>query len=80
MPLPEIGADDFRVANDVCRLALRQNLAEIEHDGAINQRHYDLHYVLDHQDRHAGGAHLAHQFNAPLRLDRSETREHLVEQ
>ena len=33
MTVPQIGDDHFRVANDVCRLALDQHLAEIEHDG-----------------------------------------------
>ncbi|MEY9676231.1 hypothetical protein ABIE93_006165 [Bradyrhizobium elkanii] len=56
------------------------HLAEIEHDGAVDQRHHDLHDVLDHQHGDAGGAHLAHQLDAGLCLDRRQSGEDFVEQ
>ena len=61
-------------------LALDQHLAEIEHDGAVDQRHHDFHDVLDHQNGNAGVAHLAHQFDAGLRLERRQTGQAFVEQ
>src|SRR5947207_5409497 len=80
MTIPKVGADDFRIANDVGRLALDQHLAEIEYDGSIDQRHHDLHDVLDHQYGDAGVTHPAHQFHPGLRFERRQACEHLIEQ
>src|SRR6478735_5762717 len=80
MTVSQIGADDFRIAHDVGGRALDQYLAEIEHDGAVDQRHHDFHDVFDHQDGDAGIAHLAHQFDAGFGFDRRQPREHLVQQ
>src|SRR6516165_10754845 len=80
MAVSEIGGDDFRIADHVRRLALDQHLAEIEHDGAVDQRHHDLHDMLDHQHGDAGVADAPHQLNAGLRLDRGQAGQHLVEQ
>lgn len=66
--------------DDIRGLALDEDLAEIKHDGAVDQRHHDFHDVLDHQDSNAGLAHLADQCHARLRLKRGEPREALVEQ
>ena len=50
MTIPEVSADDFRMPHDIRGLALDEDFSEIEHDGAIDQRHDDFHDVLDHQD------------------------------
>ncbi len=52
----------------------------MEHDGAVDQRHHDLHDMLDHQYRNTGGAHFSHQFDAGLRLDRRQSGEHFIQQ
>ena len=80
MAIPKICADDFGMPDDIRGLALDEDFSEIEHDGAIDQRHDDFHDVLDHQHRDAGLAHLAHQRHAGLRLERREAGEALVEQ
>ena len=69
------------IADHLGGLALDQDLAEIEHDGASgSQRHHDFHDMLDHQHGDAGIAHLAHQVDAGFGLDRRQPRQHLVEQ
>ena len=51
MGLPEVSLDDVRVAHDVLRRAARDDLAGIEHDDAVCQRHDGPHDVLDEHDR-----------------------------
>jgi len=80
MTVSQVGGNDFRIADDVGRLALDQHLAEVEHDSAVDQRHHDFHDVLDHQHGDAGLAHLAHEFDAGLGFDRGQAGKHLVQQ
>src|SRR4051794_27946354 len=80
MTVPKISGDDFRIANDVSGLAFDQNLAQVEYDGAVDQRHHDLHDVLNHQHRDAGFAHTTHQLDAGLRFDRGQASQDLIKQ
>ena len=80
MAVSKIGVDDRFVAHDLRRLSFGENLTEMQHDGAVDERHDDFHHMLDHQDGDALIPHAADEGDAGLRLGRRQARHHFVEE
>ena len=77
----QVGVDHDRVLLDLGRRALRDHLAEVEHDDPLRHRHHELHVVLDQQHGDAQlGAHLADQLPELDLLGRVGPRRGLVQQ
>src|SRR5262245_35646755 len=77
--VPEVHAAHVGVLADVCRRALGEDLAVVQHGDAVGDAHHDLHVVLDHDDGDLPGE-LAHEGGRALRLVGAHARGGLVEE
>src|SRR5437016_2881876 len=66
--LAEVRFDHFAVAHDLLRRAFGNLLTVVQDDDALAQAHDGFHHVLDHEDRHTRGVHLADQLHRLLDL------------
>ena len=68
MAPPQIGLDDARITNHIARRPFGQHFAEVQHDRAVDQRHDNLHDMLDHHHGDAARTDLLDQLDT-LRLE-----------
>src|SRR3989441_1184605 len=78
--LAQIRADDARVAHDVPREALGDDLPVAQHHDTVGQVENGPHDVLDEDDGRAAVADLADERERIGHLRQRQTREHLVQQ
>ena len=80
MVAAEIGLDHAFVLDHILRLALRDDMALVEHDHARGERHDHLHDVLDDHERDAHAVDATQQLDRALDLAGCQPRQRLVEQ
>src|SRR5919204_5510067 len=72
--------DDALVLEYLRRIALRQNLAEMQHQRSPADADDDAHHVLDEDDRDAGRMNRSNHVKRLVNLDGVEPGHHFVEQ
>src|SRR5918994_6670407 len=78
--VPEIGADHFRVGENLGRQARGDQPAGVHHQAAMAERADGVHHVLDQQDGDALPAQASDQADALFQLGRVEAGQPFVEQ